>query len=201
MGLSKRLAELLVSSIAQQSQTRFLSVRFGNVLGSRGSVVPIFQSQIAKGGPVTVTDPTMTRYFMTTPEATRLVLQSLAVGKNGQTLLLDMGKPMRIYDLAEQLIRLEGYVPGQDIEIKITGIRPGEKLHEALYDKDEKLTKTAHPKIFNLLRHIDQVKSPQQLLLAIENTLITSTDEEIWQGLNQILKSLQEVTINRNHRH
>ncbi|MGD1929094.1 MAG: polysaccharide biosynthesis protein [Leptolyngbyaceae cyanobacterium] len=189
MGLSKRLAELLVSEIAQQSQTRFLSVRFGNVLGSRGSVVPIFQSQISKGGPVTVTDPTMTRYFMTTPEATRLVVQSLAVGSSGQILVLDMGNPMKIYDLAEQLIRLEGYVPGRDIEIQITGIRPGEKLHESLYGQNETLTETPHPKIFNLLQQINQPSSSQQVISATQDALTADTDQEIWQNLKHILSS------------
>jgi len=184
MGLSKRLAELLVSSIAQQSQTRFLSVRFGNVLGSRGSVVPIFQSQIAKGGPVTVTDPTMTRYFMTTPEATRLVLQSLAVGKTGQTLVLDMGKPMRIYDLAEQLIRLEGYVPGQDISIKITGIRPGEKLHEALIDEDEEQQNTPHPRLYCLTKKRAGHLPVTTTLAQIETILQSSNLESLWQFLS-----------------
>ena len=189
MGLSKRLAELLVSEIARQGQTRFLSVRFGNVLGSRGSVVPIFQSQISKGGPITVTDPTMTRYFMTTPEATRLVVQSLAVGRSGQILVLDMGNPMKIYDLAEQLIRLEGYVPGCDIEIKITGIRPGEKLHESLYGQNETLTETPHPKIFNLLQQINQPLSPQQVILATQDALTAANDKKIWQNLSHILRS------------
>ncbi|MEM6517815.1 MAG: nucleoside-diphosphate sugar epimerase/dehydratase [Cyanobacteria bacterium P01_C01_bin.70] len=184
MGLSKRLAELLVSAIAQNSQTRFLSVRFGNVLGSRGSVVPIFQSQIAKGGPVTVTDPTMTRYFMTTPEATRLVLQSLAVGKSGQTLVLDMGKPVRIYDLAEQLIRLEGYIPGKDIEIQITGIRPGEKLHEALVDEDEKSTQTAHPRIYCLMKRHPGHLPVDHTLQRIQHFLETQRLSKLWELLS-----------------
>ncbi|MEM8642451.1 MAG: nucleoside-diphosphate sugar epimerase/dehydratase [Cyanobacteria bacterium P01_G01_bin.54] len=147
MGLSKRLAELLVRPLAIQSPTRFLTVRFGNVLGSRGSVVPIFQAQIARGGPVTVTDAAMTRYFMTTPEASQLVIQSLAVGKSGQILILDMGEPVRIYDLAEQMIYLAGYQPGIEIPIDIMGLRPGEKLHEALFNASEQLCATAHPKI------------------------------------------------------
>ncbi|NEQ45399.1 MAG: polysaccharide biosynthesis protein [Leptolyngbya sp. SIOISBB] len=184
MGLSKRLAELLVSGIAQQSHTRFLSVRFGNVLGSRGSVVPIFQNQIAKGGPVTVTDPTMTRYFMTTPEATRLVLQSLAVGQTGQTLVLDMGKPMRIYDLAEQIIRLKGYVPGRDIEIKITGIRPGEKLHEALVDQDEEQRNTPHPRLYCLVKKQSGYLPVHPTLEKIETILQSSNLETLWQFLS-----------------
>ncbi|MEM8605439.1 MAG: nucleoside-diphosphate sugar epimerase/dehydratase, partial [Cyanobacteria bacterium P01_H01_bin.121] len=123
MGMSKRLAELLITTVAKESQTRFLVVRFGNVLGSRGSVVPIFQHQIQMGGPVTVTDAATTRYFMTPPEAAQLVIQSLAVGYSGQLLLLDMGQPVRIYDLAEQLVRLAGYVPHRDIKIQVTGLR------------------------------------------------------------------------------
>ncbi|MEM1368703.1 MAG: nucleoside-diphosphate sugar epimerase/dehydratase [Cyanobacteria bacterium P01_H01_bin.15] len=184
MGLSKRLAELLVSGVAQNSQSRFLSVRFGNVLGSRGSVVPIFQSQIAKGGPVTVTDPTMTRYFMTTPEATRLVIQSLAVGKTGQTLVLDMGKPMKIYDLAEQLIRLKGYVPGRDIEIKISGIRPGEKLHEALVDDNEEIQQTPHPRIFCLVKKHSEYLSVNTTLQRIQSILKSSNLQDLWKFLS-----------------
>ena len=180
MGLSKRLAELLVSEIARQSQTRFLSVRFGNVLGSRGSVVPIFQTQIARGGPVTVTDPTMTRYFMTTPEATRLVIQGLAVGKTGQTLVLDMGQPLKIYDLAEQLIRLEGYVPGRDIEIAITGIRPGEKLHESLVDRDETMHNTAHPRIYCLAQKSRGDLAVQETVERIQSLINTQQLEKLW---------------------
>jgi len=180
MGLSKRLAELLVSGVAQQSQTRFLSVRFGNVLGSRGSVIPIFESQIAKGGPVTVTDPTMTRYFMTTPEAARLVLQSLAVGKTGQTLVLDMGQPMRIYMLAEQLIRLKGYIPGQDIEIHVTGIRPGEKLHESLVDENEELHSTPHPRLQCLIKRQLEYLPTAATLKKIDRILESSDLEALW---------------------
>ena len=147
MGLSKCLAELMVKATAHRSKTRFLAVRFGNVLGSRGSVVPIFQGQITRGGPVTVTDRSMTRYFMTTPEASQLVIQSLAVGKSGQTLILDMGKPVNIYDLAEQMIYLAGFTPEVEIPIQVTGLRPGEKLHESLVGAGEKVVSTPHPKI------------------------------------------------------
>jgi FlaA1/EpsC-like NDP-sugar epimerase len=142
MGLSKRLAELMVKTFAAKSQTRFLVVRFGNVLGSRGSVVPIFQGQIARGGPVTVTDRSMTRYFMTTPEAAQLVVQSLAVGQSGQTLILDMGQPVNIYELAEQMIQLAGFTPEIDIPIQVTGLRPGEKLHESLVCSTERVIRT-----------------------------------------------------------
>ncbi len=147
MGLSKRLAELLVRAQADDPASRFLVVRFGNVLGSRGSVVPIFQAQIARGGPVTVTDRQVTRYFMTTPEASQLVIQSLAVGASGQTLILDMGEPVNIYDLAEQMIHLAGFTPNLEIPIAITGLRPGEKLHEGLVATGEAIAPTAHPQI------------------------------------------------------
>jgi len=191
MGLSKRLAEILVSTIARDSQTRFLSVRFGNVLGSRGSVIPIFERQIERGGPVTVTDPAMTRYFMTTPEASRLVIQSLAVGETGQTLVLDMGKPMRIYALAEQLIRLKGYTPGREIQIKITGIRPGEKLHESLVEPDEILLKTAHPKIFYLPQNCIAPTKPEEIVKEIESALKFEQNQKLWIALSNILGDLK----------
>lgn len=193
MGLSKRLAEFLVSAVARHSQTRFLSVRFGNVLGSRGSVVPIFQTQIARGGPVTVTDPTMTRYFMTTPEATRLVIQGLAVGKTGQTLVLDMGQPMKIYDLAEQLIRLEGYVPGRDIEIAITGIRPGEKLHESLVDRDETMHNTAHPRIYCLAQKSRGDLAVQETVKRIQLLINTQQLEKLWTLLSNNASTVARV--------
>ncbi|MBD1806542.1 polysaccharide biosynthesis protein [Microcoleus sp. FACHB-SPT15] len=160
MGLSKRLAELMVKAHAAKSKTRFLVVRFGNVLGSRGSVVPIFQEQIARGGPVTVTDQAMTRYFMTTPEAAQLVIQGVAVGRSGQTLILDMGQPVKIFDLAEQMVYLAGFTPDVDIPIQITGLRPGEKLHESLVCSTENVIPTEHPKILAVL---GQLPSPEAL--------------------------------------
>ena len=148
MGVSKRVAEIYVQALSQQSHTRFVTVRFGNVLGSAGSVVPIFQEQIAAGGPVTVTHPEMTRYFMTIPEACQLVLQAGAMGKGGQIMILDMGQPVKVVDLARDLIRLSGLVPDKDIEIVFSGIRHGEKLFEELSVGAENATKTEHPKIF-----------------------------------------------------
>ena len=167
MGATKRVAELYVQSLNQcgtgilpvspgcepdrhgqdARATRFLTVRFGNVLGSSGSVVPIFQRQIEAGGPVTVTHPEMMRYFMTTSEASQLVMQAGAIGRGGEIFVLDMGSPVRILDLARELIRRNGLRAGRDIEIRISGVRPGEKLHEELAGAGEQTRPTMHPKI------------------------------------------------------
>jgi len=153
MGLSKALGERIIESLAQKTKaTKLISVRFGNVLGSSGSVVPIFKRQIAAGGPVTVTDERMTRYFMTIPEAVRLVLRAGALGGGGEIFVLDMGEPMRIIDLARDMIRLSGFEPDRDITIEITGIRPGEKLHEKLFNDGEEVGVTGHPKIARAIR-------------------------------------------------
>ncbi|MBN2797086.1 MAG: polysaccharide biosynthesis protein [Clostridia bacterium] len=148
MGASKRICEMIIQSIAKQSETKFTGVRFGNVLGSNGSVVPLFKRQIEEGGPVTVTHKDVIRYFMTIPEAAQLVLQSGAYARGGEIFVLDMGEPVSIYKLAHDLIRLSGLKPNEDIEIKITGLRPGEKLYEELLMKEEGLTKTNNEKIF-----------------------------------------------------
>ncbi|MFC1782975.1 polysaccharide biosynthesis protein, partial [Planctomycetota bacterium] len=147
MGSSKRLAEMLIQSLNQRSKTNFVMVRFGNVLGSNGSVLPIFQRQIAQGGPVTVTHPEMRRYFMTIPEASQLVLQAAAMGQGGEIFVLDMGEPVKIADLARELITLSGFRVGEDIEIEFSGIRPGEKLFEELATTGENMQPTRHPKI------------------------------------------------------
>ena len=147
MGSSKRVAEMYVQDLSRTSKTHFITVRFGNVLASEGSVVPIFKRQIAEGGPVTVTDPEMKRYFMTIPEASQLVLQAAAMGKGGEIFVLDMGDPVKIVDLAKELITLSGFRPGQDVEIAFTGLRPGEKLFEELRIEGEDMQRTRHPKI------------------------------------------------------
>ena len=148
MGMSKRVAEMVVQSIGATSKTKFMAVRFGNVLGSRGSVVPTFRMQIAEGGPVTVTHPDMTRYFMTIPEAVQLVIQAGAMGQGGEIFVLDMGQPVKITQLAEEIIRLSGMEPGKDIEITYTGVRPGEKLFEEILTTEEVAASTRHKKIF-----------------------------------------------------
>lgn len=148
MGATKRVAELVIQDLDRRFDTRYLAVRFGNVLGSAGSVIPIFREQIARGGPVTVTDPEMVRYFMTIPEAVQLVLEAGAMGEGGEIFILDMGEPVRILDLARKMIRLSALEPDRDVKIVYTGTRPGEKLFEELSTDSEEMDTTRHPKIF-----------------------------------------------------
>lgn len=147
MGATKRVAEIYCQALDKQSDTRFITVRFGNVLGSAGSVVPLFEEQIQRGGPLTVTHEEMTRYFMTITEATQLIMESSAVGSGGEIFILDMGNPIKVSFLAQEMIKLSGMTPGEDINITFTGLRPGEKLHEELFYPDEIPSKTAHDKI------------------------------------------------------
>ncbi|MFA5684239.1 MAG: nucleoside-diphosphate sugar epimerase/dehydratase [Lysobacteraceae bacterium] len=148
MGASKRLAEIVCRAVGEGSATRFVTVRFGNVLDSAGSVVPLFREQIRRGGPVTVTHPEITRYFMTIPEACQLILQAMTLGRGGEVFALDMGEPVRIHYLAEQMIRLAGKQPGRDVAIVYSGLRAGEKLFEELFHAQENYRRTSHPKIW-----------------------------------------------------
>jgi FlaA1/EpsC-like NDP-sugar epimerase len=169
MGATKRVAELIIQNMSQISKTKFVAVRFGNVLGSRGSVIPLFKKQIANGGPITITHPEMKRYFMTIPEASQLVLQAGAMAKGGEVFVLDMGEPVKILDMACDLIELSGYKPYKDIKINFTGLRPGEKLFEELLTPEEGTIATKHEKIFKANLNVVDEKTLQRGLYSLYN--------------------------------
>jgi len=181
MGASKRLAEIYLQGMQANNHTatKFIMVRFGNVLGSSGSVIPIFKKQIAAGGPVTVTHPDVTRYFMTIPEAAGLVVQAGVMGKGGEIFVLDMGKPVKIVDLARQLVELSGLKVGDDIEIKFTGLKPGEKLFEELQHHDEQHIPTEHPRIMRFVPNNDAREASARAMAEIESALYIVSNNEL----------------------
>lgn len=187
MGATKRLAEMIVQTINNRSKTEFVAVRFGNVLDSNGSVIPLFRKQIAQGGPVTVTHPDITRYFMTIPEAAQLVIQAGAMAQGGEVFILDMGQPIKILNLAKDLIRLSGFEPGKDIKIEYIGLRPGEKLYEELLMAEEGIKSTAHKNIF-IGKPLDL--SFQEVMLSIR-ALQNSLDDT--KALKQCMKSIVDT--------
>lgn len=190
MGATKRLAELYIQTLRDNPTTQFITVRFGNVLGSNGSVIPIFREQIKNGGPVTVTHPEVTRFFMTIPEAVQLVLQAGGLGKGGEIFLLDMGEPVKIVKLAEEMIRLSNLEPYKDIQIVFTGLRPGEKLYEELLLEEEGATKTSHEKIWVA----KQIDLSNDKILGVINKLLTSsnlTKNEIKEIMKEVIPGLK----------
>ncbi|HOP22019.1 MAG TPA: nucleoside-diphosphate sugar epimerase/dehydratase [Gammaproteobacteria bacterium] len=195
MGATKRIAEMYCQSRNKKSNTDYVIVRFGNVLGSAGSVVPLFKEQIAKGGPVTVTHEEMTRYFMTITEACQLIVQSMVLGSNGDIHVLDMGKPVSILSLANRMISLSGKIPEVDIKVEITGLRPGEKMHEQLYYDVEQLKHTSHNKIYHLQSTIKHSESYEKLL----NQAITQAIQFQDVDLTQTIKKLVPEFVHQPH--
>jgi len=190
MGATKRVGEELLKILNQKNKTKFVSVRFGNVLGSRGSVIPLFKEQIKKGGPVTVTHPEMQRYFMSTSEAVLLVLEASAVGQGGEVFVLDMGEPIKILDLAKEMIRLSGYEPDVDIPIVFSQVRPGEKLFEEILSAEEGIESTNYEKI---LRAKSANKRSKEVLMKKINLLIKMGHES--NKGNEIIKLLKEIVL------
>ena len=196
MGSSKRIAEMYIQDLSRTSKTHFVTVRFGNVLGSDGSVVPIFKRQISEGGPVTVTHSEMKRYFMTVPEASQLVLQAASMGKGGEIFVLDMGEPVKIVDLARELITLSGFRPGEDIEMIFTGLRPGEKLFEELSIEGEDMQRTRHPKI-SIWKNIPMDR--ERLRVGISELVTLAKNQTYSEIVRKINELVPEYTGGNDH--
>lgn len=192
MGTTKLIGERIIASFNKKGKTQYSAVRFGNVLGSHGSVVPVFKKQISRGGPVTVTNGNMLRYFMTIPEAVQLVLHASVLGRGGEIFILDMGEPLKIYDLAKFMIRLAGFIPEKDIEIKFTGTRPGEKMTEVLKAESEILEQTNNQKIFMVRQSYEGLKELMHLIAKLKKSLIKQNNSEIFHLLKEFTPTLKE---------
>jgi FlaA1/EpsC-like NDP-sugar epimerase len=193
MGATKRIAEHLVLGFSHKGVTKFTVVRFGNVLGSNGSVAPLFAEQIRKGGPVTVTDPEIKRFFMTIPEAVQLVLQASVMGQGGDVFVLDMGEQIKVADLARNMIVLSGLVPGKDIEIVFTGLRPGEKMYEELFEESEQVTPTSHPKINRASGTPLSAENLELWMKELPNKLSGANEGEMLQDLKRLVPNFNPL--------
>ena len=192
MGATKRISEKVIMSLNGKGQTKFLAVRFGNVLGSSGSVVPLFKKQIAAGGPLTVTHPDMERYFMTIPEAVQLVIQAGAMGQGGEVFVLDMGQPVKIVDLAKDMIKLSGLSPDADIKIEFTGLRKGEKLYEELLTAEEGTTATKHAQIFMVKGRHARIKELPKLLPRLYQAALTGDEGKVVAAIQKVLPGFRK---------
>jgi FlaA1/EpsC-like NDP-sugar epimerase len=186
MGTTKRICEMVIQAMNHPGTTEFAAVRFGNVLGSNGSVIPLFTEQIKRGGPVTVTHPDIIRYFMTIPEAAKLVIEAGGMAKGGEVFILDMGQPVKIKDLAERMITLSGFKVGQDIKIEYTGLRPGEKLYEELLLDEEGIVQTLHKKIF-VVRQTQVTADELETRLSILRNSLNNGNEAIKAALKAVV--------------
>jgi FlaA1/EpsC-like NDP-sugar epimerase len=197
MGVTKRIAEHMMQEFNGSGLTKFTVVRFGNVLGSNGSVVPLFTEQIRKGGPVTVTHPEIKRFFMTIPEAVQLVLQASLLGQGGEVFVLDMGEQIKVADLARNMIVLSGLVPGKDVEIVYTGLRPGEKLYEELFEANEQVEPTSHPKIHRAIGTPLSARDLDEWMEKLPDKLSGSEEEELLQDLKRLVPNFNPLVSER----
>ncbi|MBU1356582.1 MAG: polysaccharide biosynthesis protein [Candidatus Edwardsbacteria bacterium] len=193
MGATKRISEKIIMRLVGQDKTKFMAVRFGNVLGSRGSVVPLFKKQIAAGGPVTVTHPDMERYFMTIPEAVQLVIQAGAMGQGGEVFVLDMGKPVKIVDLARDMIKLSGFEPDTDIKIEFSGLRPGEKLFEELLTAEEGINATKHAQIFRVKGKHARLKELPGILPGLQKAAISGEHDKVVKSIRKVIPTFRDA--------